>query len=98
MRRRSARRAGPIERAPDQDDGRAAQHPAQVCEVGDAGLRTLAPRLRKAGARLGREVNPVTMTVAEFVKNRKNNAFLVDVLAKEKLFVKGGPDELDRLG
>ena len=66
--------------------------------IGDAGLRTLAPRLRKAGARLGREVNPVTMTVAEFVKNRKNNAFLVDVLAKEKLFVKGGPDELDRLG
>jgi DNA-binding transcriptional ArsR family regulator len=66
--------------------------------IGDAGLRALAPRLRQAGARLRREINPATLTVAEFVKGRKNNPFLTDVLAKEKLFVKGSLDELERLG
>jgi len=66
--------------------------------IGDAGLRALAPRLRQAGARLGREINPVTLTAAEFARDRRRKAFLADVLAKEKLFVKGGPDELARLG
>jgi DNA-binding transcriptional ArsR family regulator len=66
--------------------------------IGEASLRTLAPRLRQAAARLGREINPATLTAAEFVKGRKNNPFLADVLTKEKLFVKGGPDELERLG
>ena len=65
--------------------------------IGEAGLRALAPRLRKAGEQLGREINPVTMTAGEFAKGRKN-AFLAGVLGKEKLFVKGGPDELERLG
>lgn len=66
--------------------------------IGDAGLRLLAPRLRKASERLGREINPVTITVAEFAKGRKNSPFLGDVLKKEKLFVKGDADELARLG
>jgi predicted nucleotidyltransferase len=66
--------------------------------IGDAGLRTLAPRLRAASVRLAREINPVTMTAAEFAKGRKKNPFLAEVLAKEKLFVKGGADELARLG
>lgn len=66
--------------------------------IGGAGLRELAPRLRKAGEQLGREINPVTMTAAEFAKGRKKNPFLTDVLAKEKLFVKGAADELERLG
>lgn len=62
--------------------------------IGEASLRTLAPALRSAGATLGREINPVTMTAAEFKKGRTKNPFLVDVLGKPKLFVKGGPDEL----
>ena len=62
--------------------------------IGDAGLRALAPRLRKATEQLGREINPVTMTAAEFAKSRANNPFLGDVLAKEKLFIKGTADEL----
>ena len=66
--------------------------------IGGAGLRELAPRLRQAGEQLGREINPVTMTAAEFAKGRKKNPFLTDVLAKEKLFVKGEADELERLG
>jgi len=67
--------------------------------VGDAGLRALAPALRRAAEGLQREINPVTMTAAEFRKRRRNrDAFLADVLSKEKLYVKGGPDELERLG
>jgi predicted nucleotidyltransferase len=66
--------------------------------VGDAGLRALAPRLRTAAQRLGREINPVTMTAAEFARERARKPFLRDVLAKEKLFIKGNSDELERLG
>jgi predicted nucleotidyltransferase len=66
--------------------------------IGNAGLRVLAPRLRNAGEQLGREINPVTMTAAEFIKGRRKNPFLIDVLGKEKLFIKGGADELGRLG
>ncbi len=65
--------------------------------IGDAGLRTLAPRLRPAAERLGREINPVTMTAAEFIRDRTKKPFLRDVLAKDKLFVKGNSDELARL-
>ncbi|MBW8780744.1 MAG: nucleotidyltransferase domain-containing protein [Verrucomicrobia bacterium] len=65
--------------------------------IGDVGLRALAPRLRKAAEQLGREINPVTMTAADFVHGRVNNPFLSDVLAKEKLFIKGTADELARL-
>ncbi len=65
--------------------------------IGEAGLRTLAPALRAAGQVLGREINPVTMTSIEFSKGRAKSPLLVDMLAKPKLFVKGGPDELARL-
>lgn len=66
--------------------------------IGDAGLRALAPVLRRAADALAREINPVSMTAAEFRKRRGKDAFLRDVLGKEKLFVKGGADELERLG
>jgi predicted nucleotidyltransferase len=66
--------------------------------IGDAGLRTLASRLRAASERLGREINPVTMTAAEFVRDRMKKPFLRDVLARKKLFIKGNADELARLG
>jgi predicted nucleotidyltransferase len=66
--------------------------------IGDVGLRTLAPRLRKAAEWLGREINPVTMTASDFVRDRNDKPFLLDVLAREKLWVKGNADELARLG
>ena len=66
--------------------------------IGNAGLRALAPRLRQAAEQLGREINPVTMTAAEFSRDRGRKPFLRDVLAKEKLFIKGTSDELARLG
>lgn len=66
--------------------------------IGDVGLRTLAPALRKAADAIGREINPVTMTAAKFRKRRAKAPFILDVLGKKKLFVKGGADELERLG
>jgi DNA-binding transcriptional ArsR family regulator len=66
--------------------------------IGDVGLRALAPRLRKAAMRIGREINPATLTVREYLKGRQNNPFLGDVLAKEKHFLIGSADELKRLG
>jgi predicted nucleotidyltransferase len=66
--------------------------------IGDAGLRALSPALRHAADVMGREINPVTMTVAEFRKRRAKDPFVLDVLGKEKLFVRGGADELERLG
>jgi len=69
----------------------------ELLVIGDAGLRALAPRLRPAAERLGREINPVTMTVAEFIRDRTKKPFLRDLLAKDKLFLKGNRDELARL-
>ena len=65
--------------------------------VGDLGLRALAPRLRPAAERLGREINPVVMSPADFVRERSTKPLLVDLLAKEKLFIKGDERELERL-
>ncbi|MDI1336348.1 MAG: nucleotidyltransferase domain-containing protein [Lacunisphaera sp.] len=66
--------------------------------IGDVGLRALAPVLRSAGQVLGREINPITMTAAEFKKGRRKNPLLVDILGKPRLFVKGDSHELGRLG
>lgn len=79
------------------DAGKAASD-VDLLVIGDAGLRKLAPVLRGAGEKLGREINPVAMSVAEFAKGRAKSPFLVDVLGKPKLFVKGGSDELAKLG
>lgn len=66
--------------------------------IGDASLRKLAGPLRAAGQVLGREINPVTMTAAEFRQGRTKNPFLVDVLGKPMLFVKGDANVLARVG
>ncbi len=66
--------------------------------IGDVGLRALAPALRKAGESLGREINPVTMTAAEYAKGRKKHPLLLDIAEKKKLFILGGADELEHLG
>lgn len=66
--------------------------------VGDAGLRVLASALRSAADVIAREINPITMTPEEFRQRRANDSFVLDVLRKEKFFVKGDANELERLG
>lgn len=63
--------------------------------IGDVGLRTLAPALRKVADVVGREINPVSMTAAEFRMRRPKDPFVLDVLGMEKLFVKGDAGELE---
>lgn len=79
------------------DEGKAGSD-VDLLAIGDAGLRALSPALRRASEQLGREINPVTFTVAEYRQNRHTHPLLVDIATKEKLFVKGGPDELGNLG
>ena len=65
--------------------------------VGDVGLADLALPLRKAAARLGREVNPTVYSEREFTeKLRTKHRFLHSVLDKPKLFVVGREDDLGR--
>jgi predicted nucleotidyltransferase len=66
--------------------------------IGDAGLRALAPGLRRASERIGREINPVALTAAEYARGKKKHPLLLDLADKEKLFIIGGADELAHLG
>lgn len=77
--------------------GRAASD-VDLLVIGDTGLRALAPRLRRAAEKLGREINPVTMTAAEYARGRQKHPLLLDLADKEKLFIIGGPLELERMG
>lgn len=67
--------------------------------IGDAGLRALTPRLRPLTSRLGREVNPHVITLGTFAsKARSRDAFIHNVLAAPKIWIKGEPHELEKLG
>jgi len=64
--------------------------------VGDVGLADVTPALRKAEAKLGREVNVTTYSRAEFRKKAAaKDHFLSAVLRGPKQFVKGDQSDLD---
>jgi hypothetical protein len=66
--------------------------------VGDAGLADLTPALRKAEARLGREVNVSSYSPAEFRrKAAAKDHFLSEVVRGPKQFVKGDQRDVDDL-
>jgi len=66
--------------------------------MGAVGLRVLAPVLRPVAEALSREINPHSMTVAEFgTKLAAGDAFAANVLAGPKIFVKGSAHELERM-
>lgn len=70
-----------------------------VMLIGTAGLRKVIPALRGVSERLGREINPHCMTVEEWrLKKSKKDAFVNRVLSEPKLWLKGGDDELGKLG
>ncbi len=67
--------------------------------VGSAGLRKLAPVLRPVAEAMNREINPHSMSLTELrEKATKGDAFVTNVLAGQKLFVKGSEHELGRMG
>ena len=66
--------------------------------IGRAGLADLSAALRKAEARLGREVNVTAYSPEEFrEKIKSGDHFLTAVLRGRKQFVKGGQSDLDEL-
>ena len=64
--------------------------------IGGVGLAELAPALRKAEGRLGREVNVTSYSGSEFRKKvMAEDHFLSEVLRGPKAFVKGSQRDLD---
>jgi predicted nucleotidyltransferase len=66
--------------------------------IGGIGLAELAPALRKAETRLGRDVNVTSYSAREFRKKVvAKDHFLTDVLRGPKQFVKGNQRDLDEV-
>ena len=66
--------------------------------VGDIMLADIAPAIRKAEEKLGREVNPVIFSMEEFAKKIAiGHHFLKTVFGSEKIFLMGNKDDLARL-
>jgi predicted nucleotidyltransferase len=75
-----------------------AQSDIDLLVVSDGGLADLTPVLRKAEARLGREVNVTSYSVAEFRRKAAGkDHFLTEVLRGPKQFVKGDQRDVDDL-
>lgn len=67
--------------------------------LGKAGLRKIAPAIRKVSQSLGREINPICFTPAEWrEKLAHGDALVARILAEPKLWLKGGPDALAAMG
>lgn len=65
--------------------------------IGDIGFAQVVELLYPTQTVLGREVNPQVMTQAEFRAKASTQAFLIDVLAKPKLFLIGNDHDLEEL-
>jgi len=66
--------------------------------IGTVGLAELAPALRRAEARLGREVNVTSYSADEFrAKTAAKDHFLSAVLQRRKQFVRGSQRDLDAI-
>jgi predicted nucleotidyltransferase len=66
--------------------------------IGGVGLADLAPALRKAETRLGREVNVTSFSAREFrEKVAAKDHFLSEILRGPKQFVKGSQRDLDEV-
>lgn len=67
--------------------------------VGDISLRSLSGLLSELRRKLGREINPHVLKVAEFTERRINGEhFITSVLGASKIFVKGSEDDFAKLG
>ncbi|HAD03818.1 MAG: toxin-antitoxin system toxin subunit [Desulfuromonadales bacterium GWD2_61_12] len=67
--------------------------------IGQPGLRQLTTLLSGVAQQVGREINPHTMAVEEFVQRRaQGDHFVTQLLASPRLFVRGDEDELAKLG
>ncbi len=65
--------------------------------IGRVGLARLAPVLREAERRLGREVNVTSYSAREFRNVAPKDHFLAEVLRSSKKFLRGTQSDLDAL-
>lgn len=68
-----------------------------VMLVGDLGFREAVGLLHPCQATLGRELNPKLFSTREFTNKASTEPFLIDVLAKPKIFLIGNAHELEEL-
>lgn len=67
--------------------------------IGQLGLRELTPLLSGVANQIGREINPHTMSVEDFVRRRiGGDHFVTEVLATPRIFMRGDEDELAKMG
>jgi len=66
--------------------------------IGTVGLRELGPALQQAQKRLGREINPVTISGEELADRVAHaDRFVQTVLGGPKIFLIGEEDDLGRV-
>ena len=68
-----------------------------VMLIGDLGFREAVELLHPCQATLGREVNPKLFSASEFTDKAATEPFLIDVLAKPKIFLIGNAHGLEEL-
>jgi predicted nucleotidyltransferase len=68
-----------------------------VMLIGDLGFREAVELLHPCQATLGREVNPKLFSESEFTDKAATEPFLIDVLAKPKIFLIGNSHDLEEL-
>ncbi|MDT4954227.1 MAG: hypothetical protein QOJ02_2365 [Acidobacteriota bacterium] len=69
-----------------------------LMNIGSIGLSELSPSLRILEKKFGREINATCYSPKEFRKKvEAENHFVTSVLKGEKIFLKGGEDELESL-
>ncbi len=67
--------------------------------IGNTGLRNLITVLNRSATKLGREINPITMTRFEFIKKRKNHDhFITQLVNSKKIMIIGDVDDFNGLG
>jgi predicted nucleotidyltransferase len=68
-----------------------------VMLIGDLGFREAVELLHPCQATLGREVNPRLFSASEFTDKAATEPFLINVLAKPKIFLIGNAHDLEEL-
>lgn len=69
-----------------------------VFVIGDCGMREVVRLIHPVSEAISQEINPYVLTVSEFVERKSQHEhFLLDVLSKPKIFLKGTPDEFAKL-
>ena len=68
-----------------------------VMLIGELGFREAVELLHPSQAALGREVNPRVFSAREFTDKAATEPYLIDVLAKPKIFLIGNAHDLEEL-